>query len=63
VGAVGLFLFAPYSAVSAGFLEAGLILSLLLYVFEFIDWLSSLPLHIQQVIRLREISRRLAAGA
>lgn len=63
VGAVGLFLFAPYSAVSSGFLEAGLILSLLLYVFEFIEWLASLPLHIQQVIRLREISRRLAAGS
>ncbi len=63
VGAVGLFLFAPYSAVNSGFLEAGLILSLLLYVFEFIEWLASLPLHIQQVIRLREISRRLAAGS
>ena len=61
IGAVGLFLFAPYSAVTGGALEAGLILSLLLYVFEFIDWLSMLPLHIQQVIRLREIARRLAS--
>jgi len=60
LGAVGLFLFAPYSAVMEGALAAGLILSLLLYVFEFIDWLSELPMHIQQFIRLREISGRLS---
>jgi ABC-type multidrug transport system fused ATPase/permease subunit len=59
IGAVALFLFTPYSAISAGVLEYGLVFSLLLYVFEFIDWLSDLPLHIQQVIRLREISKRL----
>ncbi len=61
LGAVALFLFAPYHAVTTGVLKAGLILSLLLYVFEFIDWLSELPLHIQQVIRLREIAQRLAS--
>ncbi len=60
IGAVALFLFTPYSAVSAGVLEYGLVFSLLLYVFEFIDWLSDLPLHIQQVIRLQEISKRLS---
>ncbi len=59
IGAVALLLFTPYSAVSAGVLEYGLVFSLLLYVFEFIDWLSDLPLHIQQAIRLREISKRL----
>ncbi len=60
LGAILLFLFTPYSAVVQQGLAAGLILSLLLYVFEFIDWLSELPLHIQQIIRLREISQRLA---
>lgn len=60
LGAVGLFLFAPYSAVSEGVIAAGLILSLLLYVFEFIEWLAELPMHIQQFIRLREISARLS---
>ena len=59
IGAVALLLFTPYSAISAGVLEYGLVFSLLLYVFEFIGWLSDLPLHIQQVIRLREISKRL----
>jgi ABC-type multidrug transport system fused ATPase/permease subunit len=61
LGAVALFLFTPYSAVRAGVLEYGLVFSLLLYVFEFIEWLSDLPLHIQQAIRLREISRRLTS--
>lgn len=60
IGAVALFLFRPYSAVSAGVFEYGLVFSLPLYVFEFIDWLSDPPLHIQQVIRLQEISRRLS---
>jgi hypothetical protein len=60
VGAVLLFLFAPYSAVMQQAMAAGLVLSLLLYVFEFIDWLSELPVHIQQAIRLREISARFA---
>ena len=59
IGAVALLLFTPYSAISAGVLEYGLVFSLQLYAFEFIGWLSELPLHIQQVIRLREISKRL----
>lgn len=59
IGAVALLLFTPYSAVSAGVLEYGLVFSLLLYVFEFTEWLSDLPLHMQQVIRLQEISKRL----
>ncbi|MEM8661940.1 MAG: ABC transporter six-transmembrane domain-containing protein [Pseudomonadota bacterium] len=62
LGAVGLFIYAPFEAVSAGVLEVGLILSLLLYVFEFINWLAELPIHIQQFIRLKEIADRLQAS-
>lgn len=59
IGAVALFISAPLLLVSGGIAEYGLVLAVLLYVFEFIDALVELPLHIQQVIRLQEISQRL----
>ncbi len=59
IGAVALFISAPLLLVSGGIAEYGLVLAVLLYVFEFIDSLVEIPLHIQQVIRLQEISQRL----
>jgi hypothetical protein len=59
LGAVALFVSTPVLLISGGVLEYGLILAIMLYVFEFIDALVELPLHIQQVIRLQEISQRL----
>lgn len=60
LGAVALIVYTPISAVSSEIVKYGLILSILMYVFEFIDALVELPLHVQQVIRLREISNRLS---
>ena len=60
LGAVALIVFTPVSAVSGDVVKYGFVLSLLMYVFEFIDSLVELPLHVQQVIRLREISQRLS---
>lgn len=59
LGAIALFASTPVLLISGGVLEYGLILAIMLYVFEFIDALVELPLHIQQVIRLQEISQRL----
>ena len=59
LGAVALMVFTPISAVSGDVVKYGFVLSLLMYVFDFIDWLVELPMHVQQVIRLREISQRL----
>ena len=43
--------------------EAGFVVAALMYVFQYIEGLMMMPLHIQQAIRLREISARLGANA
>ncbi len=60
IAAVALIVFTPISAVNSEIVKYGLVLSLLMYVFQFIDGVVELPTHIQQLIRLREISDRLA---
>lgn len=59
LGIIGLLVFSPIAAVSSGVLNYGLIFSILMYVFQYIESLVSLPYFIQQVIRLQEISGRL----
>lgn len=60
LGAIALLVFAPVAVVAGGALKYGVVLAVMMYVFDFIDWLVELPLHVQQVIRLQEISRRLS---
>ncbi len=56
---VALFVFAPYSAVNSDVVNYGLVFSLLMYVFDYIEKITTLPLFVQQLIRLKEISVRL----
>jgi len=44
--------------IEEGILTYGLVLSILMYVFDYIEKLTLMPLHIQQAIRLKEISQR-----
>jgi len=60
IGIIALFLFTPIAVIGSGVLEYGLIFSILMYVFEYIDSVISFPLYIQQLIRLHEISTRLS---
>lgn len=59
LGVIALLVFSPIAAIDSGIVKYGLIFSILVYVFEFIESTISLPLFIQQLIRLKEISHRL----
>lgn len=63
LGAIVLFIASPLLAVqgaeSSEQMNYGTILSIILYVFEFIEKVVMLPLFIQQLIRLKEISNRI----
>ena len=56
---ITLLLYAIYTAVSSGLTAYGTIFSLVVYVFEYISSVVTLPLYFQQLIRLNEISSRL----
>ena len=58
-GVIALFIYTPIQVISDGVLNYGLVFAALMYVFDFIERLVTMPLHIQQAIRLHEISRRL----
>ncbi len=60
LGAIALFLYTPITVIAAGILKYGLVFSVLMYVLEYIQNIITLPLHIQQLIRLKEISNRLS---
>jgi ABC-type multidrug transport system fused ATPase/permease subunit len=60
VGTTVLLVYTPIAVIKGGVDYYGLVFSAVLYVFEFIAALIALPDHIQQVIRLREISDRLS---
>lgn len=59
-GVIALFIFTPLTVISDGALTYGLVFSILMYVFDYIEKLVLMPLHVQQAIRLHEISQRLA---
>ena len=59
-GVIALFVYTPIQVIDDGVLNYGLVLSILMYVFDYIERLVVMPLHIQQTIRLHEISRRLS---
>ncbi|MEL7435150.1 MAG: ABC transporter six-transmembrane domain-containing protein [Chloroflexota bacterium] len=58
-GIIGLLVFSPIAVIESGVEDFGTIFSTLTYVFQYIDNLILLPLFIQQIIRLQEISSRL----
>ncbi len=60
LGVIALFVYTPITVIDSGVINYGLILSVLLYVFEYIEIAVTFPLYIQQLIRLKEISNRLA---
>ncbi|MBT3313058.1 MAG: hypothetical protein HN390_00455 [Anaerolineae bacterium] len=55
-GIIGLLVYAPIAVINSGTTNYGAIFSILMYVFQFVEGLVSLPLFIQQIIRLQEIS-------
>lgn len=60
IGVVALLVYAPISAIEQGAINYGLVFSLLMYVFDYIEKVATFPLYVQQVIRLKEISNRLS---
>jgi hypothetical protein len=60
LGTTALLVYTPIAVIKGGITYYGLVFSAVLYVFEFIAALIALPDHIQQVIRLNEISSRLS---
>ncbi len=60
LGVIALLIFTPITVIESGVLKYGLVFSILMYVFDYIDKIITFPLYIQQLIRLKEISNRLA---
>ncbi len=60
LGTTALLVYTPIAVIKGGVEYYGLVFSAVLYVFEYIAALIELPDHIQQVIRLNEISSRLS---
>ena len=59
IGIIVLFIYTPIAAIDSSTTNYGLIFSLLMYVFDFIEKVATLPLFVQQIIRLKEIANRL----
>ncbi len=59
LGIIGLLVYAPIAVIGSGVTNYGLVFSVLIYVFQYVESMVSLPYFIQQVIRLQEISGRL----
>jgi hypothetical protein len=60
LGTTALLVYTPIALIKDGIAYYGLVFSAVLYVFEYIAALIELPDHIEQVIRLNEISGRLS---
>lgn len=60
LGVIAVFIYTPITVINAGVLSYGLVFSILMYVFDYIGNIVSFPVYIQQAIRLKEISARLA---
>ena len=60
VGVIAVFIYTPITVIGAGILSYGLVFSIIMYVFDYTGSIVSFPLFIQQAIRLKEISARLA---
>lgn len=60
LGIIALFVYTPITAIDGGILDYGLLVALLMYVFDFIEKVATLPLYVQQLIRLNEIAHRIS---
>jgi len=60
LGVIVLMLYTPITVIDSGVLSYGLVFSILMYVFDYIGNLVTFPIYVQQAIRLKEISARLA---
>ena len=59
IGIIALLVYSPLVVIDSGISDFGLVFSILMYVFQYIESIVNLPLFIQQIIRLQEISQRL----
>jgi len=59
LGIIGLLVYAPVAVIGGGVANYGLVFSILMYVFQYVESIVMLPYYIQQIIRLQEISGRL----
>jgi len=59
LGIIGLLVYAPVAVINGGVANYGLVFSILMYVFQYVESIVMLPYYIQQIIRLQEISGRL----
>ncbi|WMP19422.1 ABC transporter six-transmembrane domain-containing protein [Thiothrix lacustris] len=60
IGVIALFVYTPLSVIEGGVTSYGLVSSIFMYVFNYVDSSIAFPFYIQQLIRLKEISSRLA---
>lgn len=61
LGVIALLVYAPIEVIGPEGADYGFAFSTILYVFQYVDALIALPLFVQQIIRLKEISTRLTA--
>ena len=59
ISIIVLFVYTPIAVIEGGVSKYGLIFSTFMYVFDYTDKIVAFPLHVQQLIRLQEISNRL----
>lgn len=62
LGMAALLVYAPVTLIGGGVLEYGLVFAAIIYVFQFIEDLGQMPLYLQQLIRLQEITKRLSGA-
>lgn len=60
IGIIGLFVYTPIAVIEGGVKDYGLVMSVFMYIIDYIDRTVTFPVYIQQLIRLQEISGRLA---
>ncbi|MGB1009805.1 MAG: ABC transporter six-transmembrane domain-containing protein [Thiolinea sp.] len=63
LGIIALFIYTPIAVIESGVTDYGLVMSIFMYIVDYIDRTVTFPVYIQQLIRLQEISRRLANKA
>ena len=62
LGVIALLIYSPIAVVDGTNPEYGFVFSTIMYVFQYVEAVLAMPLFIQQMIRLNEISRRLSGA-
>lgn len=57
---IALFIYTPIAVIESGVSDYGLVMSIFMYIVDYIDRTVTFPVYIQQLIRLQEISQRLS---